>query len=109
MERKSGSTAVVTTEEVVAGLKHASTTSTEEKALRMRYGATVALQAPLPRAAGGNEELEDELMLIEMHLLRALKHRKAMATKAAAPVLTLASPRNAAKDKIVSKLKAKKK
>jgi hypothetical protein len=107
MERKSGNTAVVTMDEVVAGLKHANTTSTEEKALRMRYGATVDLKAPLPRAAGANQELEDELMLIEMHLLRALKHRKAMATKAAAPAL--ASPRNAAKDKIVSKLKAKKK
>ena len=109
MERKAGNTAVVSTEEVVAGLKRADTTSTEEKALRMRYGAALDLKSPLPRAAGGNEELEDELLLIEMHLLRALKHRKAMATKAAAPVLAVVGPRNAAKDKIVSKLKAKKK
>ncbi len=107
MERKAGNTAVVTTEEVVAGLKRADTTSTEEKALRMRYGAPFDLKAPLPKAAQGNEELEDELLLIEMHLLRALKHRKAMATKAAAPVVAVSAPRNAAKDKIVSKLRAK--
>ncbi len=107
MERKAGNTAVVTTEEVVAGLKRANTTATEEKALRMRYGAPFDHDAPLPKAAGNNEELEDELLLIEMHLLRALKHRKAMAAKAAAPVTS--TVRNPAKDKIVSKLKAKKK
>lgn len=109
MERKAGNTAVVTTEAVVAGLKRANTTATEEKALRMRYGAPLDLKAPLPKAAEGNEALEDELLLIEMHLLRALKHRQAMATKAKAPALAVATPRNAAKDKIVSKLKAKKK
>lgn len=107
MERKAGNTAVVTKEEVVAGLKHANTTSTEEKALRMRYGAPFDLKAPLPKAAAGNQELEDEMLVIEMHLLRALKHRKAMAVKAAAPVL--ATPRNATKEKIVSKLKANRK
>ena len=102
MERKVGSTAVVTAEMVVAGLKHAKTTSAEEKALRMRYGATVERTATLPMAAQDNEELADELLLIEMHLLRALKYRKAQATKAAAP-------RNSTKDKIVSRLKTKKK
>ncbi|MBL9039538.1 MAG: hypothetical protein JNG84_13545 [Archangium sp.] len=107
MERKAGNTAVVTAEEVTTALSRegaATTTATEEKALRMRYGARVDTRAPLPKAAGDNEELSDELLLIEMHLLRALKHRKAMAQKAAAP-----AARNVTKDKIVSKLRTKKK
>jgi hypothetical protein len=103
MERKGGSTAVVTTEAVATGLKRTSTTSAEEKALRMRYGAKVDLRAPLPMAQGDNEALGDELLLIELELLKALKARKATAVK------TTAAPRNVAKAKIVASLKAKKK
>ena len=43
----------------------------EERALRMRHGASVDRQAPLARAAGGNAALEDELLLIEMQLMRS--------------------------------------
>ena len=101
MERKGGSTAVVTTEQVTKALKTATTTPVEEKTLRLRYGAKVDLKAPLPTAHGDNEELGDELLLIEMQLLKALKRHKAAQAK-------LAAPRNAAKDKIVRNLKAKK-
>jgi hypothetical protein len=45
----------------------------EERTLRMRYGAAVELSTPLPRAAGTNAELADELTLIEMQLLRAMR------------------------------------
>ncbi len=101
MERKGGSTAVVTAETVTTGLQTSTVTQTEEKALRMRYGASVDLKAPLPTAYGDNEELGDELLLLEMRLLSALKRQRAMAK--ATPV------KNATKSKIVGALKAKKK
>ena len=78
MERKGGSTAVVTTQTVARALTKTTTTPTEEKALRMRYGAPVELDAPLPKAHGDNEELGDELLLLEMRLLSALKRQRAM-------------------------------
>lgn len=105
MERKGGSTAVVTAQTVATALTKTATTAREEQALRMRYGAKVELDAPLPQAHGGNEELEDELLLIEMALLRAVKHRAAQA-KATAKA---AAPKNATKSKIVGALKSRKK
>ncbi len=103
MDRKA---AVVTAEEVTTALKGRVGTQEEEKVLRMRYGAKVDTRAPLPRAAGDNEELGDELLLIEMQLLRAMKAKRA-------PALALAPApapmRSAAKDKIVRALKTKKK
>lgn len=106
MERKGGSTAVVTAQTVATALTKTATTAREEQALRMRYGAKVELDAPLPQAHGGNEELEDELLLIELALLRAVKHRAAQAKAAAARAT---APKNATKSKIVGALKSKKK
>jgi hypothetical protein len=101
MERK---TAVVTAAEVAVALGKVKTvTSEEEKALRMRHGARVELNAPLARAAGDNEELADELLVIEMQLMRAMKARM---TTAKAPVVS--TSRNANKDKIVRALRKKK-
>lgn len=97
MERKGSSTAVVTKELVATALKTATITTREEQALRMRYGATVDKKAPLPQAHGGNEELADELLLIEMQLLRGLKARNAPATKT----------KSAVKSKIAAKLSKK--
>jgi hypothetical protein len=107
MERKGGSTAVVTTETVARGLTKTVTTPAEEKALRMRYGAPVELDAPLPKAHGDNEELADELLLLEMRLLSALKRQKAMAQGGGKPA---AAPkaRNTTKSKVVAALKSKK-
>lgn len=104
MERKGGSTTVaVTAEEVKAALPRARTvTSEEEKALRMRYGAQVERNAPLARASQGNAELEDELLLIEMQLLRAYRARPTGRAAPAAP-----SARNPTKDKIVRGLRKK--
>jgi hypothetical protein len=102
MERKG--TAVVTAESVEKGLKKAPTTTREEQALRMRYGATVERTAALPRVVEVDSELADELLLIEMTLLRSMKQRAAPPKAKAAPVA-----RNATKSKIVSALKAKKK
>ncbi len=101
MERK---TAVVTAAEVSVALGKVKTvTSEEEKALRMRHGAKVELNAPLARAAGDNAELADELLLIEMQLMRAMKARN---TPPPAPLQALS--RNANKDKIVRALRKKK-
>jgi hypothetical protein len=102
MERKG--TAVVTTEQVARGLKAGTATSQEERALRMRYGARVDPGAALPRVADEGSELEDELALIELSLLRALKHR---AAQGAAP--RAAPAKSATKSRIVAGLKAKKK
>lgn len=104
MERKGGSTAVVTAELVTVGLKKTTVTPREEQALRMRYGATVDKTAELPQAHGGNQELADELLVIEMSLYRAMKQRQA-----AAKAKTEPAPRNATKAKIVGSLKSKKK
>ena len=104
MERKG--TAVVTAEDVKSGLNHSQTvTVEEEKALRMRYGAKVDTQTALPQVHGGKTELQDELMLIEMQLMRQVKARMAAMQAKAKPM----TPRNAAKDKIVRALKTKKK
>jgi len=97
MERKGSSTAVVTKELVMSGLKTATTTSREEQALRMRYGASVDKKAALPQAHGGNEELADELLLLEMQLLRGLKAHNGPATKT----------KGAVKSKIAAKLAKK--
>ena len=105
MDRKASNAAVVTAEEVTTALKGGRiATQEEEKVLRMRYGSRVETGMPLPKAAGTNEELGDELLLIEMQLFRAMKAKRGGLSVAAAP-----AARNAAKDKIVRSLKAKKK
>ncbi len=107
MERKGGSnTAVVTAEQVKASLQRSTTlTSEEEKALRMRHGAKVEdLRAPLPRAAGANAELGDELLLIEMQLLRAARARGKVTAAVAAPPQV---GHSRTKDKIVRALRKK--
>lgn len=118
MERKVGSSTTVTAREVKAALEKATTlTSEEEKVVRMRHGAGAAsTRAPLPRAAGNNEQLADELLLIEMQLMKAMRARtgqtvsannkaKAAPAKAAATVTVTG---NRTKDKIVRELRKKK-
>lgn len=113
MERKGGSSTVaVTAEEVKATLGRARTlTSEEEKVLRMRHGAgNTDLRAPLPQAAGASEELKDELVFLEMQLLKAYRQHQAGAKAANVavnrPALDPAGSR--AKDKIVRALRKKK-
>jgi hypothetical protein len=95
MERK---TAVVTAEEVAVALSRTRTISSEEeKALRMRHGVRVDPTAPLARAAGHNAELADELLVVEMQLMRAMRARN-----------TPAPAHSPNKDKIVRMLRRKK-
>jgi hypothetical protein len=118
MERKVGSS-TVTAKEVKAALEKTRTlTAEEEKVLRMRHGAGASsTRAPLPRAAGDNEELGDELLLIEMQLLKAMRARsggKPVASgnnkhvMAPAPAPAKATAGNPTKDKIVRALRKKK-
>lgn len=110
MERKGAkSTAVVTAAEVKAALgkRSQALTAEEDKALRMRHGAGAPdLKAPLPRASAGNQEVEDQLQLIEMQLLRAMRARTGAPARAAATV-TPASPGAATKAKIIRALRKK--
>jgi hypothetical protein len=112
MERKVGASAVaVTQEDVRSALGRTKTlTSEEEKALRMRHGVGAASTAePLPHAAGENAELEDELLLIEMQLLKAWRIRFAQHKASRNGVAHSASPRDSRmKDKIVRSLRRKK-
>jgi hypothetical protein len=120
MERKVSSSTTVTAKEVKAALDKATTlTAEEEKALRMRHGAgTSSTRAPLPRAAGNNEALADELLVIEMQLMKAMLKRGQTASannkvKVAAPTTAKAAVKadisgNRTKDKIVRALRKKK-
>lgn len=105
MERKGSGTVAVTADEVKAALKRSKVlTAEEEKALRMRHGVGAEdPSAPLPRAAGGNEALEDELVFMQLQLMRAMKER----TTPRARALPTSAPRNATKDKIVRALRKK--
>jgi len=115
MERKAGST-TVTAKEVKAALEKTRTlTSEEEKVLRMRHGAGApSTQAPLPRAAGNNEELADELLVIEMQLMKAMRARTGQTKTGSKPQVSAArasekaSSGSSAKDKIVRALRKKK-
>ncbi len=109
MERKVGSSTTVTSKEVKAALDKTQTlASEEEKVLRMRHGAGApSKSAPLPRAAGNNQELGDELLLIEMQLMKAMRERTGQ-TKSASKPKAAATGTNATKDKIVRALRKKK-
>jgi hypothetical protein len=104
MQRKSSTTVrdAIGAKEVTQALSKARTlASEEEKVLRMRYGSKVAEKAPLARHGEGNPELQDELLLMEMELLRAFRmHQKQMAARAK-------PQQSRAKDKIVRALRKK--
>ncbi len=108
MERKVSSSTTVTSEEIKASLESKARTLApeEEKVLRMRHGAGASSKsAPLPRAAGDNEELGDELLFIEMQLMKAMRARMAQAKTASKPEAKASTATTA---KIVSALKKKK-
>jgi len=107
MERKVGSSTVTSKEVKVALEKSRTLSSEEEKVLRMRHGAGApSKSAPLPRAAGNNEQLGDELLLIEMQLMKAMRERTGQTKSASKPKAAAAA--SATKDKIVRTLRKKK-
>ena len=112
MEPKGRSSAVVTAEAVKEALaRRPDLVAAEENVVRMRYGARAEdLKAPLPQAHGGREDLKDELLLLEMQLLKAYRRQKGIGAAA----VTQRTPPAAvgvdvkAKDKIVRSLRKKK-
>ncbi len=107
MERKVGSSTVTSKEVKVALEKSRTLSSEEEKVLRMRHGAGApSKSAPLPRAAGNNEQLGDELLLIEMQLMKAMRERTGQTKSGSKPKAAAAA--SATKDKIVRALRKKK-
>jgi hypothetical protein len=114
MERKVGSSTVTAQVQEALG-KVRTLSAEEEKVVRMRHGTGAAdMRAPLPRAAGANEELADELLLLEMQLLKGMRARtgqtrtasRTKAAEAAARVGGAAT--NRTKEKIVRALRSKK-
>ncbi len=100
-ERKAGTTEVVR-EEVRTGLQQAPALGPlEENVLRLRHGVSVDARTPLARVAPVDSELGDELLVLELQLLRVLRSR---ALHAAAARGT-ANP--ATKSKIVRALRKK--
>lgn len=104
MQRK-GSTQVqdvVEAREVGAALaKVKALASEDEKVLRMRHGVGLAKTESLARQGEGNAELQDELLLLEMHLLRAYRQRQKQTTRKPLPRASRA------KEKIVRALRKK--
>ena len=81
-EGKAGPGRVVT-EEVRAALARApGLTALEERVLRLRHGLTPDSTAPLQRVAPVDSELGDELLVLELQLLRALRARATQAAQA---------------------------
>lgn len=110
MERKvSLGTVEVEAREIRSALASARTmTSEEDRVVRLRHGIGVELGAPLPRAAGGNEELEDELTFMELELFRALRSREGKQRLATSKVVALReASRSRTKEKIVRALRKK--
>jgi hypothetical protein len=103
MDRKqSRGTVEVTAEEVRTQVGKAKLSPAEEKVLRLRHGIAPDRAEPLPRAAAGKADLEDELLVIEMQLMRQLRARNVVAQRP--PELHDSKT----KDKIVRALRRKK-
>lgn len=102
-------TTTLTAKQIQAGLTHSrAVSSEEERALRMRHGAKVDLQAPLGRKADDGSEAADELLLVEMQLLKAYRAHLASQKQARNAVEAVRpSTGNRAKDKIVRALRKK--
>ncbi|HXX29825.1 MAG TPA: hypothetical protein VEJ89_03840 [Myxococcaceae bacterium] len=81
-ERKVGRDAVVA-DAVRVGLGASlALTLEEERVLRLLHGVSPDPLAPLAQVAPAGSELGDELLVLEMHLLRAVRARAAQAAGA---------------------------
>jgi hypothetical protein len=113
MERKAASSTTEVTVEVAGetlSRRPETLSAEEERVVRMRRGAPADRNAPLPRAAQGNSELEDELLLIEMQLLRSrMRAGKTQGLPVAPRVaaVTASRPESRTKSKIVRALRRK--
>jgi hypothetical protein len=97
----SNKSSTITSTEVRELLKNAAKqlSAREEKALRMRNGASVDMQTPLPRRGQDNPEAKAELLALEIELKQKLAARSPAKAKAPLPVKTKE------KDKIIRALR----
>jgi hypothetical protein len=100
-EQKAGASTVVTEEVRAALLRAPALTVEEERVLRLRHGVAPDAHAPLARVVPADSELGDELLVLELQLLRAVRAR---ATQAAAASGTADPSR---KSKIIRALRKK--
>ena len=100
-------TTTVTAKQVAVGLQKAAVTTEEERALRMRYGAKAEPRAPLPQKVEAGSEAADELLLMEMQLLKAYRAHLAAQKAPARAARPAPTTSNRAKDKIVRALRKK--
>ena len=78
MERTPDNKGRVTTEELRTELERdRALTPVEERALRMRHGVGVRADAPLARIAPEGSALADELLVLELQLVRQVRARTA--------------------------------
>jgi hypothetical protein len=114
MERKAGRVDVlVTAEEVREALPKAKLSAEEEKVIRMRHGVAVADPGEsLPAAASAGSPVADELLLIEMELLRAQRRQprtaRAHSRTAGSTLPKLDPTAQKTRDKILRALRKKK-
>lgn len=113
MERRGGTRQLtMTVEELRTALPRTDLHSEEEKTVRMRYGVGLGdIEAPLARKARADSPIGDELLLMEMQLLRALRARNAAPGTGGSRALagrTLEGTAQRTKDKIVRALRKKK-
>jgi len=104
---KNPTSSTVTTTEVRELLRTAahSLSAREEKAVRMRTGASIAKTVPLPRRGQKNEEARAELAAIEIELVQKLAARAEATTPKKSPAAPVAATRTKEKDKIVRALR----
>jgi hypothetical protein len=114
MERKAGRVEVqVTAEEVRESLSKAKLSVEEEKVLRMRHGVTPADPSEsLPAVVPAGSPVADELLLIEMELLKA-QRRKPRTGRTESRTAASTSPKldptaQKTRDKILRALRKKK-
>jgi len=112
MERKGGTRQLTATvEELRSALSRTDLDSEQEKTLRMRYGVALGdTEAPLAQKAPANSAIGDELLLVEMQLLRGLRARNGVpgtSASRALPGRTLEGAAQRTKDKIVRALRKK--
>ena len=106
MSTKSASTTLTATQVQQAMARTQSLTSEEEKVVRMRTGAAVDRKAPLARKAAEGTEAADELLVMEMEILRAFRqHQAKLGAKKAPEARTTTEGRT--KEKIVRALRKK--
>lgn len=102
-------TAVVTEQAAQSALRRgaaAGLDATEERALRMRLGASVPLSARLERLAVASDQ-EIELLACEIEAYLQLRARRAAAAPAPAPARAAVPAASRAKEKIVRALRRK--